>query len=219
MRPRGRMGAGIVLLVGIAQAPLFGRPDEAGQGKPEIEPEDLPAGLVAHYRSLADKGAGLHRIDAKPAFHLGLSSPHPRLPSGPFEVSWTGMIYLKDSGPITFDAFVCGEATMEIDGASVLQGRGETETSRVRPGKPLTRDPGFYRLAIRYRSLSDRPARLQIWWQGPTFAREPLPAWLLKHRAKDLPQAVAREQLALKGWAVVGKLGCARCHSSAFPGV
>src|SRR5262249_13560340 len=104
-------------------------------------------------------------------------------------------------------------------GDSVLKGRGETETARVGPGKPLTRAPGLYRLAIHYRSLPDRPARLQIWWQGATFAREPLPAWLLKHRAEDLPHAVAHEQPVDKGRAAVGKLGCARCHNGAFPGV
>src|SRR5262249_24509949 len=46
-----------------------------------------------------------------------------------------------------------------------------------------------------------------------------LPAWLLKHSAEELPKEVAREQLAEKGRVLVGKLGCARCHSSAFPGV
>src|SRR5262249_51364443 len=147
------------------------------------------------------------------------SSPHPRIPAGPFAVDWTGMLYVKDPGPITFDGFVCGEVTMEVDGLPVLQGRAETETARIGPGKPLDRPSGLYRLAIHYRSLPDRPARLQIWWQGATFAHEPLPAWLLKHRSEDVPQAVAREQLAEKGRAAVGRLGCARCHKSAFPGV
>jgi mono/diheme cytochrome c family protein len=190
-----------------------------GRGEPDVEPEDLPPGLVAHYRSLVDKSADLHRIDAKPAFNLGLSSPHPRIPPGQFEVDWTGMLYLKDPAPITFDAFVCGEVTVKVDGVSVLQGRGDTETSRVGPGKSLERDPGLYRLTIHYRSLPDRPARVQIWWQGKTFAHEPLPAWLLKHRAEDMPRALASEQLVEKGRVLVGKLGCARCHSSAFPGV
>jgi cytochrome c551/c552 len=216
---RGRTGAVILLVLGVGQVRLYGGLGETGRSGPDVEPEDLPPGLIAHYRSLVDKSAELHRIDAKPAFHLGLSSPHPRIPPGQFEVDWTGMLYLKDPAPIRFDAFVCGEITMEVDGVSVLQGRGDTETSRVGPGKPLLRDPGLYRLAIHYRSLPDRQARLQIWWQGKTFAHEPLPAWLLKHRAEEMPPALAREQLVEKGRALVGKLGCARCHSTAFPGV
>jgi glucose/arabinose dehydrogenase len=213
------MGAVIVLLVGISQAPVCGGPEKTHPERVEVEPEDLPPGLIANYRSLTDKGATLHRIDAKPAFHLGFSSPHPRIPAGPFEVDWTGMLYAKDPGPITFDAFVSGEVTVKVDGVPVLQGRGETEASRAGPGTPLDRPSGVYRLAIHYRSLPDRPARLQIWWQGATFAHEPLPAWLLKHQPEDVPPALVREQLAEKGHAAVGKLGCARCHKSAFPGV
>lgn len=213
------MCAVILLGVGLGPALACGRLGETGRQPADVEPEDLPPGLVAHYRSLADKNAILDRIDTKPAFHLGLSSPHPRIPFGPFEVDWTGMLYAKDSGPIRFDAYVCGDVTVTVDGVTVLEGSAETETSRIGPGKPLDRPAGVYRLAIHYRSLADRPARLQIWWQGATFAHEPLPAWLLKHRVEDVPQAVAREQLAEKGRAAVGRLGCARCHQSAFPGV
>jgi glucose/arabinose dehydrogenase/cytochrome c551/c552 len=219
MRPRCWTGAVIVLVVGIGQAPVCAGPENARREQAEVEPEDLPPGLIAQYRSLTDKSATLHRIDAKPAFHLGLSSPHPRIPAGPFAVDWTGMLYLKDAGPITFDAFVSGDVSMEVDGVPVLEGRAETEASRVGPGKPLDRPSGLYRVAIHYRSLPDRPARLQIWWQGATFAHEPLPAWLLKHRAEDVPPTVVRELLAEKGYAAVGRLGCARCHRSAFPGV
>src|SRR5262249_35828424 len=124
-------GAIIVLLVGMGHVRLYGGLDDPSRDKPEVEPEDLPPGLVAHYQSLTDKSATLHRIDAKPAFHLGLSSPHPRIPPGPFTVAWTGTLHLKDPAPITFDAFVCGEMTVEVDGDSVLKGRGETETARV----------------------------------------------------------------------------------------
>src|SRR5262249_37221120 len=141
-----------------------------------LNSDDLHPGLVAHYRSLADADAQLDRIDVKPAFTLGHSSPHPRLPPGPFEAAWTGLLELRDPGRIRFDAFLCGEATVEIDGVTVFEGRGERETAHVESGQPLTREPGLYRLRIRYGSLPDLPARLQLGWRGPTFAREPLPA-------------------------------------------
>ncbi len=186
-----------------------------------LDPEEvvLRPGLVANYCSIGDAKAGLWRIDAKPAFYLGRSSPHPRLPPGPFEVVWTGAIDLAGSTPVSFDAFVAGELTVEVDGVVVLQGRSTDETSKIGPSKRLERPGGVYRLQVRYKSPVQGPARLQIWWQGDGFAREPLPAWRLKHTAADEPAALADEQLADKGRLAVGWLGCARCHQGAFPGV
>jgi hypothetical protein len=201
----------------MSGAPVYAEPEKPGS--PEVEPADLRPGLVAHYRSLADKDAVLYRIDTKPAFSLGHSSPHPRIPPGPFEVAWTGLLHVTDAGPVTFDAHVCGEVTMEIDGVRVLQGRGERETAHVNSREPLNRPPGLYRLRIRYRALANLPARLQIGWQGPGFSREPLPAWHLQHPAADLTPEALQEQLAEAGRSSVGRLGCARCHQGAFPGV
>jgi glucose/arabinose dehydrogenase len=211
---------GGLLLVLVAT----GMPLHAGDlGKPpgplDVEPDDLRPGLVALYRSTADPESSVARTEAKPTFTLGHSSPHPRIPPGPFEVVWTGVLLVKDPGPITFDARLCGEVTMEVDGVAVLRERGERETARVGPGEPLNRLAGAYRLKIQYHSLPGLPARLQIGWQGPTFAWEPLPAWHLKQVAGERPQAVADEELAEKGRTAVGRFGCARCHSKAFPGV
>lgn len=185
----------------------------------DVELEDLRPGLPGVYRSLIDKDATLARIDLKPAFNLGHSSVHPRIPSGPFEVTWSGIIFIKETPPIAFEALVSGEITVEIDGVTVLQGRGDNDTSRVTGKDKLNRPTGLYRLRIHYRSLPDRPARLQICWEGPSFSKEPLPAWQLKHVAADLPKALAEDELAEKGRVAVGRLGCARCHQSAFPGV
>ena len=168
-------------------------------GALEIEAEELQPGLAAHYRSLVDRQAALYRIDAKPAFYLNHSSPHPRLPPGRFEVIWTGVLTLSDPPTVIFDAFVCGEVTMEVDGVTVLQGRGESETSHIRSREALNRPAGVYRLKIRYRSLEDAPARLQIGWEGRTFAHELLPAWQLKHVAADVPAEARQEQLAENG--------------------
>jgi mono/diheme cytochrome c family protein/glucose/arabinose dehydrogenase len=185
----------------------------------DVEPGDLRPGLLAQYRSLTDREATLTRIDLKPAFHLGHSSPHPRLPAGPCEVTWTGALEIKDATPISFEAYLCGELTVEVDGVVVLQGRGDAETAHISSREKLEREPGLYRLKIRYRSLADRPARLQLWWQGDSFVREPLPPWNLHYLARELPEAAAQEQLAEKGRRAVQQLGCARCHSGAFPGV
>jgi glucose/arabinose dehydrogenase/cytochrome c551/c552 len=194
-------------------------PTEPKGGRPALDPENLRAGLVSTYRSLTERAATFTRVDPKPAFYLGHSSPDPRLPPGPVEVAWSGFLHVKDPGPITFEAFVGGQVRMEVDGALVLEGRGETDTSRVRGKKPLDRPPGHYRVKILFRSLADVPARLQLWWQGPTFAQEPIPPWHFNHLGTDRPPAAKEEELRAQGRAAVGRLGCARCHNSALPGV
>src|SRR5262249_32625488 len=146
-------------------------------GRLDLEPEDLRPGLVAELRSLVDPKATVTRIDSKPAFTLGRSSPHPRVPTGPFEVVWTGVLNVRDSGPLSFSAFVGGEVSIKGDGAAVLAGRGPTDTTRLTAKAALDRPPGYYRLEVRYRSLVDVPARLQLWWEAPSFAAEPLPSW------------------------------------------
>src|SRR5262245_899784 len=117
---------------------LMGRPPAIqaaepakGAGPLEVELEDLRPGLVAAYQLLADKDAVLTRVEAKPALALGHSSPHPRLPAGPFAVTWTGVLFLKETAPIAFDAHVCGEVTVAVDGVTVLKGRGERETAHL----------------------------------------------------------------------------------------
>jgi mono/diheme cytochrome c family protein len=185
----------------------------------DLDPDELRPGLVGEYRSLAEPRAVVHRIDPKPSFTLGRSSPHPRLPAGPFEVTWTGVLAVRDPGPLAFSAIVGGEVTVTIDGVTVLDGRGAIDTSRVVGKDTLTREPGYYPLTVRYRSLADVPARLQLWWEGPSFAAEVIPAWRFGHVGKELSPATKQDTLAARGQALAGKFGCARCHVSAMPAV
>lgn len=199
---------------------LLGFGDRCLQAGPlELDLDELRPGVAAQYRSLVDEACTLTRLEAKPSFYLGFSSPHPRLPAGPFEVTWTGVLLLKDPAPIRFDAYVCGEITLNVDGVLVLEGRGETAAAQVTAKVLLNRPPGLYSFQAVFRSLSAQPARLQIWWQGAGFSREPMPAWQLHHVPKSLPASLADEQRAELGRIAVARMGCARCHRSAFPGV
>jgi cytochrome c551/c552 len=184
-----------------------------------IGPDELRPGLVAEYHSLGDPKATLRRVDAKPAFALGHSSPHPRLPAGRFEVTWTGVISIRDPGPVNFFAFVGGEVTVAIDGETVIDGRGATDASRVDGKAALTRAPGLYPLTIRYRSLADVPARFQLWWEAPSFATETIPAWKFGHVAAQRSPALEADVQAARGRVVAGQMGCARCHAAALPSV
>jgi glucose/arabinose dehydrogenase/cytochrome c551/c552 len=189
------------------------------EGPLNYEPGELQAGLVAEYRSIGDDKSKASRIESKPAFYLGRSSPHPRIPPGPFEVTWSGVISIKERGAISFSAFVGGEVRVTVDGVTVLDGRGQTDTSQATAKTSLKREPGYYRLTVHYKSLTDVPARLQLWWEGEAFAKEPLPAWRLTHAPSDLTPQIKADVLATSGSTYVRQFGCARCHSGAFPAV
>lgn len=193
---------------------LFAGPSALAQ-----EPASLEPGLIAEYRSEVDASARPVRIDAKPAFWLGTSSPHPRLPAGPFAVDWNGVLVLNEPGPIRFSAAVCGEVSIALDTETVFSARGDRESYESAPGPEIRKPPGVYRIAIHFQSARDRPARLQVLWQGTGFAKEPLPAWSLKHSRPDAPAALETERLAEAGRRAVGAYGCARCHAAAFPAV
>ena len=144
------------------------------------------------------------RVDAKPAFTLGRSSPHPRIPEGPFEVVWTGAILLREPGPITFHVIAGGDVSLAIDGVEVLRGQAKTGDAELRGQRGLERGPGLYALRLRFRSLPDVPARVQLWWQGPTFAAEPIPAWRFRHVASERSPRAKDEATAAVGKASRG---------------
>lgn len=204
----------LAILISLSAGPI-----EAWAGPLDLEPEGVRPGIVASYRSLVDQDAKLQLIEPKPAFYLGRSSPHPRIPAGPFEVEWSGIIHLQEQSPLSFHAFVGGELTMDVDGVKVLQGRGLSDNAALSPKEILRREPGQYRFTIKYRSLEDVPARVQLFWESATFAREPLPAWRLSHITAELPPAFSQDELARQGRAAADRLGCVRCHQSAFPGL
>jgi len=167
--------------------------------------DDLRPGLVAEYRSLVDPAATLTRVDSKPAFTLGDSSPHPRIPTGPFAVTWTGLLLIQDVDAITVDVVADGAAKVEIGG---------------RPAEgPLRLKPGFHRLRIEFRSAAGTTARFQLSWKGEGFLREPIPSWKFRHLTSELPEAARAEAAEERGRDLAARVGCARCHRSVFPGL
>src|SRR5438477_58699 len=103
-------GIAIVCLGTLSLTPVGDKP----AGRLELEAGALKPGIVAEYRSVADSKATLTCVEAKPAITLGTSSPHPRIRPGPFEVVWTGVLSVRDPGPITLSAIVGGELTMSL---------------------------------------------------------------------------------------------------------
>jgi mono/diheme cytochrome c family protein len=211
---RGLALLGLAFWTGTAGAQEAAAPAETAPLGAELRP-----GLVAVYRALgaAPDAPPLVRVDPKPSGTWGASSPHPRLAPGPFEVTWTGIFLQPESDALRFGAFVGGEAEVTLGGLTVLEGRGED--SWVEGTSPKAWKPGAYRIKVRFRSLPPVPARLQLWWEGKTFSREPLPPWRFKHAADEKPEAARKEEEVAKGRAALGAWGCARCHRSALRAV
>ena len=129
MEMRGSALMGVLLLGAAQQQPLT------------VSGEDLRPGLVAVYRSLAKDGGTLTRIDLKPAFTLGHTSPHPRIAPGPFEAVWTGILQILDDDALTFSGYVGGEAKVTVDGEIVLDARGKNEVDLIVANKAFVRRP------------------------------------------------------------------------------
>ncbi|MFO0907327.1 MAG: hypothetical protein U0794_03015 [Isosphaeraceae bacterium] len=120
--PRALLVLGLAFLFAAGRA--GGR--RAGRRRARV----APIGSDRHVRTPGATAPLVTRIDAKPAFFLGESSPHPRLPQGPFEVEWHGLILWQDPGPIRLEAVVGGRLRIEVDGVTLLNGEGRA----TRPG-------------------------------------------------------------------------------------
>ncbi len=133
-----------------------------------------------------------------------LVRPSPRVALGPGEgftpasgeagIAWTGSLAAIRSGQYRF-YFESG--TLSIGGRSVGAG-------------PTWLEAGTHNLEYR---LNRRPAsgRVSLEWDGPDFAREPIPPRALSHASNG--------PAAFDGRAIFEDLGCSNCHPSGSPSI
>ena len=149
-------------------------------------------GLVATY---SDGAVTIREVVPSPSFYLDQGETlHPALQES-FGALFRGRLSILQNG--RYELFA-GSAELEIDG---------------RPAAgPLTLATGDHELQLRYSSERGEHG-LRLEWQGPGFAREPVPARLLSHHPDEAPRAV--EALAEAGRRLAAELGCANCHLAA----
>lgn len=153
------------------------------------------------------------RVVTKPDFALAEGAVHPRLPVGPFEIVYEGTLEIREPESIRLGAFLRGELELRLGDDWSWTARGERPTDWVGADQPLRVEPGAHSLRIVFRSLEDGPARLQLWWEGDSFSREPIPATRYRHRRTTERAAVQREALLERGRVAAEQHGCARCHA------
>jgi mono/diheme cytochrome c family protein len=205
-----------IVLVAVSLWPVAA----AAQPEEDVELATRTPGLVAKLRSLEPGTVPVVRIDLKPSLALDEGSPHPRLPVRPFQVEWTGSILMNDEGPIRFSAQVAGEVVVDVGGVEVLKAAGDKQSPVSAPGERLTPEPGWQPFRVVFRSPAETlPARLRLYWEGPGFSREPLPAWVLGHVATDesFQEEYVDDREGLELRAHVARFGCNQCHPAAFP--
>ncbi len=175
-------------------------------GQDELEP-----GLVGSYRAIGTD-TELKRIDRTLAFDWSDGRPDPRLPDGPYWVTWQGELLVQGQGEYTFFAFVAGTVRIWIDDQPVLQ------AVRNRPGwvrgRPVRLGLGFVPIRVAYAPAEDQ-AVLTVAWESDRFLLEPLGSRNLFHRPTD--QLAQAEDLFARGESLVRALRCGACHD--IPGL
>jgi mono/diheme cytochrome c family protein len=165
--------------------------------------EDNPyrPGLVAAYSA---GQASASRIDEVIAFDWQDASADPRLPAGPFSGVWRGRLWTQSPGRHTLACYVLGQVELKLGGRVVLAGQADQPQWIV--SQPLELPFDRHPIEITFRKTGSR-AQLAIFWSGPDFGLEPIPARFLMHDRGASP-SMAFE----RGRQLASALRCAACH-------
>ena len=133
-----------------------------------------------------------------------------RVASGPYQVRWSGYLRSEGRGEYQFACYVQGQVTLKIDGDVVI------DDVRQQPAwslsEPLQLQPGLHEVACEW-SSQQQPGQLGMFWKGPRFDWERLPA---NHLLHDTSREGNSNDWAA-GRTLVDSLRCATCHRDAIP--
>lgn len=190
MHVSGRRGAFVprAAMVLLAAAALGAAPDD--------DPEEPVPGVHVAFASSAGAKPLAPRVVPDLTGNWGDGAPDPRVPADGFTARWSGLLLIQAPGTYHFFPGTDGTSTLQI------------AVREVAAGAPVELKPGFTRIALEYRHGQGQAA-VAVGWDGPAFAREPLPARLLFHDRQGAP----REDRFEYGRRAADRYGCANCHS------
>ncbi len=181
-----------------------------------VEPADLKPGLVATYNDV--KGTITTPVTRlEPTVALTLASkaeaPHPALETGAL-MTWKGHINITRRGSYTFSGTVRGgRLVVKVGGKDVLDANSPGEAVVTKAGAETAFDGGVETFEATFtRVMTDGGSRVELYWQGPGFVREPVPAQFVGHLAKDRPKQFATDSALEHGRFKFEELACAKCH-------
>lgn len=196
---RWRMGH-VWLWLGCWLLPTVSAP---AQLVPPEEEEDFPyrTGLVAQYQAA---GRQIQRRDALLAFDWEDGACDPRLPPGPFSASWRGRLWTREEGSYRLFCYVQGRVQLRLGDRTLLKGEAAMPQWLASPPVELPFD--FHPLEVEYERTAPT-GRLTLYWSGPGFLLEPVPARFLLHERNLSPFNDFE-----RGRLLAQALRCAACH-------
>ncbi|HEV7223784.1 MAG TPA: c-type cytochrome, partial [Pirellulales bacterium] len=177
----------------------------AGFGAEEDDEEELPdfrPGLVARY--VGADGVGHERRDETVQFAWANRSPDARLPPGEFSATWSGRLFTIAPGEYRLRVHAAGAVQLKLAGQTLLD--ESAAEPRWLAAQPVKLEYGYHALEVAYGATGDAP-QIGLYWSGPQFQLEPVPAWHLFHE----PQAAPDERFA-QGQLLARALRCGACH-------
>ncbi len=172
----------------------------------EIEPDALAPGLIATFSAEEADAPAAVRVEDDLIVNWDRGAPDARVPADGFTGHWQGLLLIQSPGIHHFHARTDGALRMTIGGHIVLHGSGDEFDTL-----PVDLPPGLSTITVEYRHAKG-PSHLAIDWEGPGFAREPLPGRLLFHEATE-ERAKPRLDRFEEGRRLADRLGCANCHA------
>ncbi|MEX2174362.1 MAG: c-type cytochrome [Pirellulaceae bacterium] len=186
----------------LVAAPAYSQ-DEADDEESPYRP-----GLVATYSvpaSSASPAGPISRVDEVLAHDWGQAAPDPRLPAGPFQAVWKGRLWTQVPGPYRLQVYAAGgRVSIRLADKEVIAAAADEPQWLSSDALDL----GFDRhpLEVRFEKTGDE-ARLALYWSGPGFVLEPVPARFLLHD-REISPANDFE----RGRRLATALRCAACH-------
>ncbi|MBI1249439.1 c-type cytochrome [bacterium] len=164
--------------------------------------EDFGRGLIATFG--ASDGTRCQRIDPTVSFDWGSQSPDLRISDGKFSARWDGLLLMRTAGDYTLHAYVCGKARVMVKGEVVLE--ANTTQPQWVSGKPIELKFDWHPIQADF-AKTQNDAQLQLFWSGPGFPLEPIPAEAFYH---DIDKTI--EQPFERGRELIAGYRCAACH-------
>lgn len=184
-----------------------------GSAAPAVDPADLKPGLVVTFSEAADgpSGASVTRLEPTVALALGAGeSPHPRM-RGAGLGWWRGYVNITRPGKYKLSANLRGgDVSVKVNGKPVLVGRAAADLTAI-TGSEVQLKGGVQTFEVAFVSTG-QPTRLELFWEGPGFVREPLPHQFLGHLPQELPAPFAKDVELEHGRFKFEELACIKCH-------
>jgi mono/diheme cytochrome c family protein len=179
-----------------------------------VEPSELKPGLVASFSESAEGRPGTIVTRLEPTVALSLSdgeASHPRM-NGTGSAMWKGYINVLRPGKYAFSSTLRGGSlTVKIGGKSIYTAIADDKTPLTKAGQEVTLEGGVQPFeAVFFKNGTN--ARVELFWQGPGFIKEPLPHQFLGHLPRDRPAQFAKDVQLEHGRFKFEELSCIRCH-------